>query len=225
MKISVTSYFFLSLITLIVGVLFFAYQQKIIIFNIASASIPTDITATAQKKPVSLFYWHNNQWQSEQIYLLFTNNPSDVMPVLINRWLSLLHTEKIIKKKSSVQAALLSYDGKTLFISFDRAPWNKESCTYEKWMQVEGLLKTIRCSAARPEPVEGNERSNSSTQPSHKASAGKQAGLLVLSGVEGSPRAGFSIKKVCFLSHHQPLQDPHLDFTNPWPIDGFLDTQ
>src|ERR1700733_210145 len=175
-------YLFLSLAALAIGIFFFAYQHKIIIINIPSASLPSDRAPIAQKTAVSLFYWYHNQWHTKQIFFFFSQNQSDVLSLLINRWLSLLHTEKIVKKKSCVQAALLSYDGKTIFISFDRAPWNKESSTYEKWMQVEGLLKTIKSAFA-------------------------------------------TIKKVAFLSHHQPLQDPHLDFTNPWPIDGFLDSQ
>ncbi len=31
-----------------------------------------------------------------------------------------------------------------------------------------------------------------------------------------------SIECISFLVHHQPLHDPHLDFTNPWPVTGFL---
>jgi len=31
-----------------------------------------------------------------------------------------------------------------------------------------------------------------------------------------------AIKKVRILVHHQPLADYHLNFTNPWPIEGFL---
>lgn len=30
------------------------------------------------------------------------------------------------------------------------------------------------------------------------------------------------IKKVRFLVHHQPMIDAHLDFSNAWPIEGFL---
>jgi hypothetical protein len=29
------------------------------------------------------------------------------------------------------------------------------------------------------------------------------------------------IQKVIFLTHHQPMQDMHLDFSNSWPISGF----
>ncbi len=29
------------------------------------------------------------------------------------------------------------------------------------------------------------------------------------------------LQTIHFLSDHQPMQDPHLDFSNPWPINGF----
>ena len=31
------------------------------------------------------------------------------------------------------------------------------------------------------------------------------------------------LQKVIFLVHHQHMTDHHLDFTSPWPIQGFLD--
>lgn len=35
---------------------------------------------------------------------------------------------------------------------------------------------------------------------------------------------GVIIQSIHFLHNHQPLQDPHLDFSQPWPICGFLNT-
>lgn len=35
---------------------------------------------------------------------------------------------------------------------------------------------------------------------------------------------GIKIQTIQFLVHHQPLNDFHLDFSNPWPITGFLET-
>ena len=78
----------------------------------------------------------------------------------------------------ALQSAAITFDNQELIISFDRPPWNKENSTYEKWMTVEGFLKTIK-----------------NIDP--------------------------SIKKVRFLMNQQPLQDPHLDFTNAWSIGGF----
>jgi hypothetical protein len=30
------------------------------------------------------------------------------------------------------------------------------------------------------------------------------------------------VQKVHFMVHHQPLTDPHLDFSNGWPLQGFI---
>ncbi len=32
---------------------------------------------------------------------------------------------------------------------------------------------------------------------------------------------GIKIQSVQFLTHHQPMQDAHLDFMRPWPVNGF----
>lgn len=34
-----------------------------------------------------------------------------------------------------------------------------------------------------------------------------------------------SVKEVQFLIHHKPLLDPHLDFSKPWPISGFAQSE
>jgi len=34
-----------------------------------------------------------------------------------------------------------------------------------------------------------------------------------------------TVQNIRFLVHHQIMQDNHLDFSNPWPITGFLTTQ
>ncbi len=35
---------------------------------------------------------------------------------------------------------------------------------------------------------------------------------------------GIKVQMIHFLVHHQPLSDFHLDFTNPWPIAGFIES-
>jgi hypothetical protein len=100
------------------------------------------------------------------------------MQYLINAWLTLLDEENVMSKKVTLQSALMSAHGH-LYVSFDRNPFDENSPTYDTWMWIEGLLKTIR---------------------------------------ENEP----SIQSVHFLVHHHPMEDNHLDFSNPWPITGFL---
>lgn len=161
------------------GLIFFALKQHYIILNFSS-SIPMQAhSATSNKKKVMLYYWHNDQWNLEEVSLLFSEHAYNNVYHLLNQYLQLLHYESIIKQKVIVQQVLMNYDNQETFISFDRLPWNKESYTKEKLMIIEGILKTIKIN-----------------QP--------------------------HIKNVRFLVNHQPMADIHLDFSNAWPIEGFL---
>lgn len=172
------SYLFICIIMVLAGILAFAYHKEIIIINRPKLSGRYDLEP-AQKTAVLLFNWHHNEWHTEQIPLLLSQDKNANYIQLIGQLLQLMHTEKIISKKVSVQSALTSFDTQRLLVSFDQMPWNKEWSTFEKWMIMESILKTIR--AYDP-----------------------------------------AIKKVVFLVAHQPLNDTHLDFTNAWPIEGFL---
>jgi hypothetical protein len=172
------NYIIICLATFALSLLLFAYHKEYIILNFGTQATPSPSTASAQKQNVVLHFWHQNKWNTEPVSLLFSDATTTNMQQLVSRWAQLLHEEKIIKKKVVLQSATITFDNQELIISFDRAPWNKENSTYEKWMTIEGLLKTIKAVAP-------------------------------------------SIKKVRFLVNQNPLQDPHLDFTNAWPINGF----
>lgn len=46
--------------------------------------------------------------------------------------------------------------------------------------------------------------------------------LMWIEGILKSIREnGIVLRKIRFLEHHQELQDPHLDFSNSWPLGGF----
>jgi hypothetical protein len=172
-------YLIISLFTLVLGILIFAIQKEWIILNFRSLAHQTTASSSAHKKKVHLFYWYNNEWRTDVTQIILSGHITSNIQQLISRWLALIHEEKIIKKKVQIQAVLLNYDGQELFISLDRLPWNKEASTFEKWMIIEGMLKTIKATEA-------------------------------------------SLKKVRFLVNHQLPHDPHLDFTNPWPLNGFI---
>lgn len=175
---NIKQYVFISISAALIGMLLFAYHKEIIIINIGNQLSSSAPIATAQKKNISFFYWLNDEWHTEQIQLILSDSTAINMQQLVSRWLQLIHEEKIIRKKTHLQTATLSFDQQELLLSFDRLPWNKESNTFDKWMTIEALLKTIK----QAEPT---------------------------------------IKRVRFLMHQQPMNDTHLDFINPWPINGF----
>jgi hypothetical protein len=173
------NYIILCVAAFITGLLLFAYHKEYIIFNFHRKLNNESFQASVQKQTIPIHFWHQNEWHSDQVSLLFSDDSTANMQQLVSRWVQLLNEEKIIKKKVALESVAITFDKQELIISFDKIPWNKEWNTYDKWMTVEGLLKTVK-------------------------------------------EVDRSIKKVRFLVNQQLLQDIHLDFTNPWPIEGFI---
>lgn len=46
--------------------------------------------------------------------------------------------------------------------------------------------------------------------------------MLIESLLKTLKESGLKLQEVSLLVHHKPLHDAHLDFSNPWPIDGFI---
>lgn len=172
------TYLILASICFIFGLLLFAVHREWIIIQIPQTKDALAIKTNTHKKSCSLSYWHDNKWHTETSNVIWSDNRIENLSVLIGQWLTIMHEEKIIKKKVVLESVAESASFE-LFLSFDRSLINKESSTHEKLMVIESLLKTIRDN----EPL---------------------------------------IKNVRIMVQHQPLADYHLDFTNPWPIQGFI---
>ena len=138
------NYIIICLAAFGLSVLLFAYHREYIILNFKNNIEQSSTIATAQKQNIILHFWQHNNWHSEQVPVLFSENSVANLQQLVSRWAQLLQEEKITKKKVVLQSATISFDTQELIISFDRVPWNKENSTYEKWMTIEGLLKTIK---------------------------------------------------------------------------------
>lgn len=132
-------------VTFLCGILFFSYYYEFILFN------PPKVTTQQakemlrhEKKSVTIYFWHQDEWQKEDTEILWSNDQATSAQYLIRSWLNLLDEEKITSKKISLQSALLSPSGNELYISFDCNPLEKEAEIYKKLMFVEGLLKTLK---------------------------------------------------------------------------------
>ena len=134
------NYISLSLTAFFLGILLLSLHKNWIIIRLP---IKTQIKQVkhVNKKTVKLIYW-DRKWDKEELELIWSDDISQNLHYLINTWLTLLDEEKVMSKKVSLQSALLS--NKDAYLSFDRNPFNPEDSTFEKWMWVEGLLKTIK---------------------------------------------------------------------------------
>ena len=206
-------YYLISLIIFFIfGILFFAIQNDFIIFRWPTKTILKVDKFLSTKKSIKLFYWNNSKWINESIDILISGNLQDDVQRIIISWLNLLDEEKIIEK-TSLQTVLISESSNELFLSFDRNLISEEISTYEKLMLIESLLKTLR------------EAEFILTTSTRFARSGlKDPACLpaeVLTEAGSKERTG-KITKINFLVYHKPMQDPHLDFSNPWPLQGFL---
>lgn len=163
----------------VIGILYFAISHKWILFRYPSSNTIAYSKPLTKKKQATLFFWQHEKWKSETQDVLWSESIDHNIHTLINTLLNMLEEENILHKKITLQSALLSPSGHEAYLSFDHNPLPKESSTFEKWMIIEGLLKTIRENKI---PIQG----------------------------------------IQFLVYHQPLCDPHLDYSKPWPIHGFI---
>lgn len=177
MIMNTRSYLIISFICLFFGTLFFMYQQEIIIIRLRKNKSP--IFENRNKKAVFLYYWQNEKWHKERLELIWPPNKIQSLEYLITNWLHLVANEQRMAKTCTLQTVIASPTFHEIYISFDRNPFLPEHNIQEKWMWVEGLLKTIK-------------------------------------------EADGTIQKVHLLVNHKILEDYHLDFTNAWPISGFL---
>lgn len=169
---------FICFLSLCGGMFYLALDRGfIVINNVSKQSIVTQ--GSLEKKPVKLMYWHHDQWKHEKVEIIWSSQQAVTVKHLIDAWLTLMDEEKMMEKKVSLQAAIASPSEQELYLSFDRNPFSKEDSTYDKWMWIEGILKTLR-------------------------------------------ENGIKFQFVRFLVHHQQLNDYHLDFSNPWPMSGFV---
>ncbi len=175
----IKKYIFLSLLSFLTAIILFALCNEWIIITIPSSHNNIHTTPTIiNKKEVVLSYFHREKWNKEKAELLWSESITKNARQLISAWLNLLDEEHVITKKITLQDALISTSG-TLYISFDQYPLKKDDTIFNKWMFIEGLLKTLRDN-------------------------------------------NICAHNVHFLVQHQPLNDQHIDFSLPWPLQGFL---
>lgn len=135
------SLYSLCTILFVLSILFFAWFNEFIIINPYRSFLVNTYETGSTKKKVTL-YFYKNDWQRDFVHLLLSENDALNVQLIVGRWLENAFEETILKKKISVQSAFI-ITNKELIISFDCSLFSKESSTFEKWMIIEGILRSI----------------------------------------------------------------------------------
>jgi len=127
------------------GIIFYLYYNQWIIISFPGFSRYSANQQITQKKPIELFLWSHQQWKKERVEIIwYKGDTRKQIEQVISRWLAVCEEEKIIKNRVSLQSVIPSIDSREFFISFDRSFFDLQNSTYDNWMILESLLKTIR---------------------------------------------------------------------------------
>lgn len=94
------------------------------------------------------------------------------------------------------------------------------------WLQLleeEGIIKKkITVEAVIVSPNGQDAYISLDRNPFEKSASTFEKWHLIEAMLKTIKESNLSIQKVYIQVHHQPLHDYHLDFSNPWPIEGFI---
>src|SRR5437868_5018575 len=138
-----TKWLFLGLCMLI-GAFFCACQNGwlIICLPITKQKHSTShIDATISRKKVVATWWHDNNWQTESIELVWSTDKNVAFEALVRAWVALIDEENNEAKPLVVQTALVGVRATTAYISCDKSPFDKQASMYDKLRWFDGLAK------------------------------------------------------------------------------------
>ena len=174
--------FYLSLLFLCVGFIFFMIQRKWIIIQLpfGQTSLQNSDEQTAEKIVAKIYFYQDSKWRNEEVVLIGANkDKATKVKQLVKNWLSILKEEHIVPLYVNLESVALSSTGADVYLSFDRNIFHPNVVIIKKWMIIEGLLKTL-------------------------------------------VDASLSLQTIQFFVHHKPMEDEHIDFMQPLPVQQFL---
>lgn len=128
-----------------IGIIYCALQKHLIIIQFPSHGTYTTVqeSRAASKKNVMIYYWTQGAFKHESTMVLFSDNKADTLHHIVTSWLTVLEQSGCLRKKIGLETVMISSSASDAYISFDRTIFTKNEPAFEKWMRVEGLLKTI----------------------------------------------------------------------------------
>jgi N-acetylmuramoyl-L-alanine amidase len=192
------------------GILFFAYHHQWIIIQLPWHTITAPRgQSTITKKQITLHYWKHNKPHAESQQLLWHESDQQANAAqLINTYFSLLDEEWVINKKIVATATTL---GPRLHLSGPSGSAN-----------YPAVAPTSYGGHSAGQATPANLIVSLSDSPFNPEASAAAKWHLLEGLLQTLHEQIPSIQNVIFLANHQPLMDQHLDFTNPWPVTGFI---
>lgn len=135
----------LSIMSLCVGFMYYALQKKLIIIQFPSyaAKDVANGGSVASKKNIKIYYWSQGALKHEQTPVIDSENKADMVRHIVINWLTICQQSGSMAKKVGLETVMLSGSSSEVYISFEYTIFSSNESTFEKWMVVESLLKTL----------------------------------------------------------------------------------
>lgn len=139
-------YIIIYSILFVIGCLFFYYQESWIIItfpftnNLQHSQIQQNITY----KTITLYAWQNNKLKQETTEIVYSDNIAQNIKQLLNSWLIFIEDEHLTDQENQAISVALSPSKQEAFICLNKNPFEKQWSTYQKFMWINSLLKTLK---------------------------------------------------------------------------------
>lgn len=199
----------LSIISALAGVLFLAYEQEWIIIRSPFTTTNGLLTASGvSKQNIQFSFWRGHQFKQETRELMIADDAEKKSAQLISNWLTILHEEKILKPKITLQPVYTN----SVYAS-QATPGQAGHSLPAIALKSDGWearLATPGKAASSYLYVSFDQTPFGTQQSTHEK-------LMFIEGLKRTLRDnGIKLQGIYFLVNHAEMQDEHLDFSNAW---------
>lgn len=126
------------------GIAYWAIQQHYIIINFSSVhSTKQEISSRESKRNIKLHYWSQDTYKCENSSILWQKNKEETIRYIVSSWLEVAYDAGVLAHKPTIETVMIAHS-ELLYISLSDNPFKKDTATFDVWMDVEGLLKTLK---------------------------------------------------------------------------------
>lgn len=128
---------------IILGLVAASLMRGWIIIQLPLSFASQQTIATAEQRTCSLWFYKDATWHTDKESCIWPAATAPALQNLINSWVTLINEEKITAHPLKLTSALVS-DEHIAYLSFEQSPFSPEQSTYDRWLFVESLLRTIK---------------------------------------------------------------------------------